>query len=159
MLAGLGQGGAAARPLDGGVLTRRGARAPARGPATAPWLAAPPFHSLAVLLSVVRSGAESLRCGRERSGERRRERAAKKEWVRVWRARPRAGFCSPYPRARPSDQNQRRRSNRAVTGPGGRERARHFAGPGPGCGLGTACTRANSWAVPFSAALGRNRED
>jgi len=34
-LAGLGQGSAAARPLDGGVLTRWGARAPARGPATA----------------------------------------------------------------------------------------------------------------------------
>jgi len=45
LLAGLGQGGAAARPLDGGVLTRRGARAPARGPATAPWLAAPPSRS------------------------------------------------------------------------------------------------------------------
>jgi len=37
LLAGLGQGGAAARPLDGGVLTRWGARALARGPATAPW--------------------------------------------------------------------------------------------------------------------------
>jgi len=37
-LSGLGQGGAAARPLDGGVLTRWGARVPARGPATAPWL-------------------------------------------------------------------------------------------------------------------------
>jgi len=36
-LSGLGQGGAAARPLDGGVLTRWGARAPARGPVTAPW--------------------------------------------------------------------------------------------------------------------------
>ena len=31
--------GAAARPLDGGVLTHGGARAPARGPATAPRLA------------------------------------------------------------------------------------------------------------------------
>ena len=31
--------GAAARPLDGGVLTHWGARAPARGPATAPRLA------------------------------------------------------------------------------------------------------------------------
>jgi len=38
LLAGLGQGGAAPKPLDGGVLTRWGARAPARGPATAPWL-------------------------------------------------------------------------------------------------------------------------
>ena len=38
LLAGLGQGGAAARPLNGGVLTRWGAHAPARGPAMAPWL-------------------------------------------------------------------------------------------------------------------------
>ena len=45
IFAGLGQVGAAARPLDGGVLTHRGARAPARGPATAPWLAA---HSRSV---------------------------------------------------------------------------------------------------------------
>ena len=42
LLIGLGQGGAAARPLDGGGLTRWGTRTPARGPATAPWLAAPP---------------------------------------------------------------------------------------------------------------------
>ena len=39
----LGQGDAAARPLDGGALTRWGTRTPARGPATAPWLTAPPF--------------------------------------------------------------------------------------------------------------------
>jgi len=38
----LGQGGTAARPLDDGALTRWGTRTPARGPATAPWLAAPP---------------------------------------------------------------------------------------------------------------------
>ena len=37
--------GAMARPLDGDVLTRWGARAPARGPATAPWFAA---HSRSV---------------------------------------------------------------------------------------------------------------
>ena len=36
-LFGLGQGGAAARPLNGGVLIHWGARAPTRGPATAPW--------------------------------------------------------------------------------------------------------------------------
>ena len=35
---GLGKGGAAARPLDGGALTRWGARTLARGPVTAPWL-------------------------------------------------------------------------------------------------------------------------
>ena len=38
-LTGLGQGSAAASPLDDGVLTRWGARAPARGPAMAPRLA------------------------------------------------------------------------------------------------------------------------
>ena len=35
-----GQKGAAARPLDGGALTRWGARTPARGPAVAPWMPA-----------------------------------------------------------------------------------------------------------------------
>ena len=51
LLAGLGQGGAAARPLDGGVLTRWGARTPARGPATAPCLPAPlPALALGVSL-------------------------------------------------------------------------------------------------------------
>ena len=40
LLAGLGHRGAVARPLDGGVLTRWGARTPARGPATAPGLVA-----------------------------------------------------------------------------------------------------------------------
>ena len=40
LLAGTGHSGAAARPLDGGALTRWGARTPARGPATAPGLAA-----------------------------------------------------------------------------------------------------------------------
>ena len=43
LLAGLGKGGTVARPLDGSVLTRWGARALVRGPATAPW----PLHRLA----------------------------------------------------------------------------------------------------------------
>ena len=38
LLAGTGHRGAAARPLDGGALTRWGARTPARGPAMVPWL-------------------------------------------------------------------------------------------------------------------------
>ena len=41
LLAGTGHSGVAARPLDGGALTRWGARTPTRGPATAPGLAAP----------------------------------------------------------------------------------------------------------------------
>ena len=49
---GSGQRGAAARPLDGGGLTRWGARTPARGLATAPWLPAPP-SSLSVACSVL----------------------------------------------------------------------------------------------------------
>ena len=66
-LSGLGQGGAAARPLDGGVLTRWGARAPARGPATASWIArSTAFESLSVALA-------SLLC------EERRERAKRKK--------------------------------------------------------------------------------
>jgi len=48
LLAELSQGGAAARPLDGGVLTRWGARTPAKGPATAPWLCRPRSISLGV---------------------------------------------------------------------------------------------------------------
>ena len=40
LLAGTGHNGAVVRPLDGGALTRCGARTQARGPATAPGLAA-----------------------------------------------------------------------------------------------------------------------
>jgi len=58
-----------ARPLDGGVLTRWGARAPARGPATAPWIArSTAFESLSVAL------ASLLRLRREERERRRRER-------------------------------------------------------------------------------------
>ena len=46
-----------------------------------------------------------------------------------------------------------------LAGPGGREGARHFAGPGPGCGLGAACAREDSWAEPFSARLGPRRAE
>jgi len=58
-------GGAAARPLDGGVLTRWGARAPARGPATAPRLAPPPARSS----SVARGCTEVERRERRASAE------------------------------------------------------------------------------------------
>ena len=37
LLAGLGQGVTAARPLDGGALTRWGELTPVRGPAAVPW--------------------------------------------------------------------------------------------------------------------------
>ena len=54
LLVGLGQGGTAARPLNGGALTRWGARTPARGPATAPWLPAPLLRSLGALAAAER---------------------------------------------------------------------------------------------------------
>jgi hypothetical protein len=41
-----------------------------------------------------------------------------------------------------------------LAGPGGRKRARHFAGLGPGCGLGATCAREASRAEPFSVQLG-----
>ena len=40
-----------------------------------------------------------------------------------------------------------------------RERARRFAGPGPGCGLGAACAREASRAEPVSARLGPRRAE
>ena len=53
--------------------------------------------------------------------------------------------------ARPSDQIERSRCAGPSRGPGGSERARRFAGPGPGCGLGAACAREASRAEPVSA--------
>ena len=44
LLDGTGHNGSTVRPLDGGALTRWGARTPARGPATASGLAAPTFR-------------------------------------------------------------------------------------------------------------------
>ena len=64
-----GQGGAAARPLDGGALTRWGTRTPARGPATAPCSLLHHLRSLSVALA-------SLLC------EERRGRAVKRETKR-----------------------------------------------------------------------------
>jgi len=63
LLTGLGQGGTTARPLDSGVLTRWGARAPMRGPATAPW-------SLHRLRSLSVAAVVALRRGRRESEER-----------------------------------------------------------------------------------------
>ena len=68
---GSGHRGAAARPLDGGALTRWGARTSARGPATAPGLAA---RSRRRSLSL---GAAVLR--REERAVRRRERERESE--------------------------------------------------------------------------------
>jgi len=73
---GSGHRGAAARPLDGGALTRWGTRTPARGPATAPGLAAP-------LIRLARSrSVSSLRLREERKAAKRerRERKAGGEW-------------------------------------------------------------------------------
>ena len=71
----LGQGGAAARPLDGGVLTRWGARAPARGPATAQR----PARSSSLAL-----GCSCAALKREERVRRRRERESRGECARVF---------------------------------------------------------------------------
>ena len=57
--------------------------------------------------------------------------------------------------ARPSDQIERQRCAGPSRGPGGREGAARFAGPGPGCGLGAACAREASRAEPVQRVLGR----
>jgi len=71
---GSGHRGAAARPLDGGALTRWGARTPARGPETAPGLAE---------LSRRRRSSLGVCCGgtewRGESSEGRRERESEAE--------------------------------------------------------------------------------
>ena len=68
-LAGLGQESTAARPLDGGVLTRWGARAPARGPATAPWSARSFALGHSVALRLRKEKRESSEAKRERLNE------------------------------------------------------------------------------------------
>ena len=68
LLAGLGQGGTAARPLDGGVLTHWGARMLARWPAMAPWS----LHRLARSRSV-----SSLRLREEWKAAKRERRERK----------------------------------------------------------------------------------
>jgi len=98
-LAGLGQGSVVARPLDGGVLTRWGARVSARGPATAPWLSlARSSHSVAAVCAEVERGE---------SGDEERE-AEKAEWPLGFGDRGRGRFCSPEDAAQPSDRLQRR---------------------------------------------------
>jgi len=78
LLAGLGKGVTAARPLDGGALTRWGARTQARGPAAVPWMPASLHHSLSSGSVPMRLRRESKRERRERR-RKKRERAAKKE--------------------------------------------------------------------------------
>jgi len=68
----LGQGGAAARPLNGGTLTRWGTRTPARGPATAPCSLLHCLRSLSVTLASVLC---EERRGRVAKRETKRERA------------------------------------------------------------------------------------
>ena len=155
-LVGLGQGSAAARPLDGGVLTRWGARAPVRGPATAPW----PLHrrcsrrlalgQLMVVLSLRRDEVERGESGEEERGSSRKNELG-------FRSRARGvGFYTSEMRARPSDVNGWPRLNGPSRDPGRRAGARDFAGLGPGCGLGASCAREKKWAEPFLWFLGRN---
>ena len=130
-LAGLSQGSAAARPLDGGVLTRWGARAPARGPTTAPRsLHRPLAHSVSSrsLLVTLREKRVALRDKEERS--------RKCEWSRVSDRGTRPRFCSREINAQPSISIRRPRLHGLVIGPRGRAWPRSFSSPGLGCGLG-----------------------
>ena len=79
--------------------------------------------------------------------------------TRVWGCGVGGGVCSPYQRATPSDQIQRRQMHGSTRNPGGRARQRDFAGPGPGCGLGAACARAERWAEPAFAGFGPREEE
>jgi hypothetical protein len=67
-LARLDQGSAAARPLDGGVLTRWGARAPARGPATAQRIGGGCPGRLPVRLRVEKKPKMAFRVWRQLTG-------------------------------------------------------------------------------------------
>ena len=90
-LAGLGQGSAAARPLNGGVLTRWGARAPARGPATAPKLA-PVFLARGCSAVTVSAAAEKRQAARRERGEEPKwlgfSRAPAAAWFLIHAKRP-----------------------------------------------------------------------
>jgi len=66
--------------------------------------------------------------------------------------RGRGAFFVRPKTARSRPMNPTATDARAVAGPGGRERARHFAGLGPGCGLGAACAGADRWAAAARAA-------
>jgi len=66
-------------------------------------------------------------------------------------------FYSAETIGRPSDQIQRRRMHGPASGPGGGSAPRHFAGPGPGCGLGAACARGERRAELASAVFGLPR--
>ena len=134
-----------ARPLDGGVLTRWGARAPARGPATAQRTARSVF--LARGCSVVAVFAAAEKRGR------RRERESKGRMARVFQGAGRSELFDPRETAaRPSDRDERPR----FTGPTHRPRQARaraaFCQPRPrlrpGCGL---CAQGKPGRAIFSA--------
>ena len=127
LLAGLGKRGTAARPLDGGVLTRWGARAPARGPATAPCLTPPSTRS------PTRS-RRWLGCARLR-----RERRERRNDSRVWLCTGCGGVLTSR-NARASRRSDRTAANdradrAAQAGARGAMLCRPRPRLWPGCGL------------------------
>ena len=113
-----GQRGATARPLDGNVLTRWGARTPARGPTTAP-------------RPCSLSSSPALR--RARAAERAEGR--REVGARVFGHRGRGVLISRNGR---SAVRSARTAGivRAASWPRRGAWPRRFAGPGPRCGLG-----------------------
>ena len=148
LLAGLDKGGTAARPLDGGVLTRWGARAPARGPTTAPRsLHRPLAHSVSSrsLLVTLREKRAALRDKEERKVENEND-------LGFSPGSAASGFYPSETVGRPSDVIRRR----SAIGPNSAQ-AGASVGPlswprprlRPGCGGERGTVRVLEWAGPL----------
>ena len=141
-----------ARLLDGGVLTRWGARAPARGPATVPGLAMAArsaFLARGCSVAAVIAAAEK----RERA---KREKGEEPNELGFSGPRAASGFYPSDGNGRPSDGEERRQ----MRGPASRPRrvcaAEALCRPRPrlrpGCGLGERADAGLSWAAAARAA-------
>jgi len=128
--------GTNARPLDGGALTQRGARAPARGPAAAPYSLFSGRHGR---LTLVLSHSDAV--WREKGRERMN--------LGFLEGSGRGVFYPTEKQGEPSIGDGRPRASGPASQPR-RERARgRIPGPGLGCGLGAG--------VRWRARMGRGK--
>ena len=150
-LAGLGHGSAAARPLDGGVVTRWGAHAPARGPATAPrfaMTARSAFLARDCSVAAVIAAAEK----RERA---KREKGQEPNELGFQAPARRRGFYPSDGNGRPSDGEERRQMRGPASRPRRESAQGRISGPGLGCGLGAGGAHGTARARGSWAVLGR----